>query len=111
MSGGDDDRLPDPGTQAERTALAWQRTGLAAMIVGALLIHSNPVWYPLAPWLGALLMTAGGMFAAIVAPVRYLRVVRAVRADRTPVSMGTIAGVAVLLVIVILGTGVSLLPG
>ena len=37
------DREPaDAGTQvAERTALAWQRTGIGTMAVGALLTHAH----------------------------------------------------------------------
>lgn len=38
----------DPGLQVERTALAWQRTGVSASAVGALAVfvaaHSRTVW-------------------------------------------------------------------
>lgn len=103
------EELADPGAQAERTALAWQRTGLAALMVGALLLHASPARHTLTPWPGVLLMTAGGLCSAVVAPWRYRRVVRAVRAERTPLSTAVMAVSAVLVVLVALGAAVTLL--
>ena len=70
------DRLSDSGAQAERTALAWQRTGLTASAVGALLVHADPV----SPWPGVVMLATGTVVAAVVAPRRYVRTLRAVRA-------------------------------
>jgi putative membrane protein len=77
---------PPVETQPERTALAWQRTGLGVLAVGGLLAH------------GAvrngrhLLLAAAGVVALTgllvlgwLAPVRYHQVLRAV-SDRTAVS-------------------------
>lgn len=73
--------LVDAGAQAERTALAWRRTGLAGLAVGALLVHAAPT-----PWAGALVLATGAAAAAVVAPLRYSAILRALRDDRTPVS-------------------------
>ena len=96
------DQLWDPGTQAERTALAWQRTGLSAAVVGALLTHLNPAGQPLAPWPGLLVMVFGAAAAAVVAPLRYSSVLRAARSGRTPLSTPATAAAAAL---VVLATG------
>ncbi len=80
--------LFDAGAQAERTALAWQRTGLAAIGVGALLVHaavSSPHRIPL--WPGIVLMMSGALAAAVLAPLRYRSVLHAIQSDRTPVSV------------------------
>lgn len=75
------DPLVDAGAQAERTALAWQRTGLTGIAVGALLVHAGPT-----PWAGALVLATGVAVAAAVAPLRYAAILRALGDDRTPVS-------------------------
>jgi uncharacterized membrane protein YidH (DUF202 family) len=49
-----------PGLQHERTALAWDRTGLAFLVFGALLLRAcDPPWHPLRHLPGALAMGAG----------------------------------------------------
>ena len=105
------ERIPDEGAQAERTALSWQRTGLAAVAVGALLIHTDPAHYPLSPWPGVLLIAVGAVCAAVLAPVRYRRVLRSVRAGRAPASTLTIPALSVVLVVVTIGAGSALLLG
>lgn len=54
------DRIFDPGGQHERTALAWERTAVALMVAGGLLlkhaIDSDAAW---AEVLGLLGVTAG----------------------------------------------------
>jgi uncharacterized membrane protein YidH (DUF202 family) len=87
--------LADAGAQAERTALAWRRTGLTGIGVGALLVHAAPT-----PWSGALVLAAGAAAAAVVAPLRYSAIRRALQNGRTPVSRwsvpaGTAASTAV----------------
>lgn len=56
------------GAQAERTALSWQRTGLAAVAVGALAARTT------APAAGVVLVLVGVLAAGVVAPVRYARI-------------------------------------
>jgi uncharacterized membrane protein YidH (DUF202 family) len=92
------ERLWDPGTQAERTALAWQRTGLSAVVVGALLTQIGPGGQPLPPWPGLLVVVFGVAAAALVAPLRYAGVLRAARAGRTPLSTSATTAAAVLVV-------------
>lgn len=103
-----DDGLLDVGAQAERTALAWQRTALAAMGVGALLTHANRS-LPLHPWPGLLLMAAAGLTVLVLVPRRYRRILATVRAGHTPLSRRVVPGTALLLLLVVLGSAVAIL--
>ena len=57
---------PGPGTQAERTALAWTRTSLAFLVNGVLLILKQPHFND-----GSLRPVAAGL-AGIIAVVIYV---------------------------------------
>ena len=94
---------PARETQPERTALAWQRTGLGAMAVAVLLAH------------GALRSREAGMFLAAgaaallalgvlggLAPVRYRQVRRAVHGAEGAVAPGISAAVTVAVALVAL---------
>lgn len=79
--------LFDPGAQAERTALAWRRTGLGLVGVGALLLHSGgdgPAVLSLG--VGAADVATGAVLAGVVAPARYRRTLADVTAGRTPLA-------------------------
>lgn len=102
-----DSELMDVGAQAERTALAWQRTGIGVMAVGALLVRWD-VTENLPVWPGILLTTVAGLAVLILVPVRYRRVLRTVRAGRNPVSRVMVPATLILLTVVILGVGVEL---
>ncbi len=93
-----DTALLDAGAQAERTALAWQRTGLSALGVGALLVHAESGTDPIP---GVLLMAAGVLTAAVLAPLRYRRVLYSLRSQRSPVAPRTTAALAMLVCVVV----------
>ncbi len=79
--------LLDVGAQAERTALAWQRTGLALLGVGAVLLHvgdGGPTTVSLV--VGVLDMVTGAVLGAVVAPVRYRRTLHRVGRAQTPLA-------------------------
>jgi uncharacterized membrane protein YidH (DUF202 family) len=102
-----DCQLMDVGAQAERTALAWQRTGIGMMAVGALLLRWDanerlPVWP------GLLLTAAAGVAVLFLVSHRYRRVLRTVRAGHTPVSRAMVPATALLMVLVIVGIGAEL---
>ncbi len=69
----------DRGLGQERTALAWDRTGLAMIVVGALLVRD---WATSASYLfaaaGGVMMALGG-FVLVTAYVRYGRLHRVLR--------------------------------
>lgn len=105
------DRLLDVGAVAERTALAWQRTGVGIMASGALavrwcVIENFPVWP------GVLLAVIGAGASLIVVPRRYRRVLETVRAGQTPLSRYLVPATAAFMTAVVLtmaiGVGVEL---
>lgn len=97
------DALHDPGAQSERTALAWQRTGLSAAAVGLLAVHAHPAGHLLPPWPGLFLLAAGGVLAAVVAPVRYRHIERVVRAGGGPLSTASVPATAALVLATVAG--------
>jgi uncharacterized membrane protein YidH (DUF202 family) len=101
-----DTSLLDDGAQAERTALAWQRTAIASMAVAALLIHARLNGQL---WAGLILAGSAAIAVLVLVPWRYRCVLRAVRAGRTPVSRPTVLVTAVLSVFVIIFIAAELL--
>ena len=97
-------------TQPERTALAWQRTGLGMMAVAVLLAHGaveheNPVLLAVA---GAAALLGLGVLGGL-APVRY-RQVRRRRAAGTAMSAPRlIAAVTVTVALVAVAAGTAVL--
>jgi putative membrane protein len=88
-----------PGeTQPERTALAWQRTGLGVLAVGGLLGHGaltthRPVFLAVA---GVTALLGLGILGGL-APVRYRQVRRRLSTDQ-PVSAPRLLGAAAMVV-------------
>jgi uncharacterized membrane protein YidH (DUF202 family) len=78
------------------------------MAVGALLAHAHPAQHPLILWAGALLVVVGALTAAVLAPLRYVRMQRAVRAGRTPLSTATMLSSALIVIIIAVGTTVTM---
>lgn len=96
--------LLDAGAQAERTALAWQRTGLAALVLGAVLVRVGP-----GVATGAVVLAGGAALTAVVAPLRYRAVLRAVGAGAAGAVPGLLAAVTLATLLVILAV-VAVLP-
>jgi uncharacterized membrane protein YidH (DUF202 family) len=103
-----DPTLRHAGTQAERTALGWQRTGIGTMAVGALLVRWHVSQHVLPLWPGALIIAIAGLGVLVLVPQRYRRVLRTVRAGHTPLSRGMVPGMTLLLVLVNIGIGVGI---
>lgn len=62
-------RLYDVGGQQERTALAWDRTGVALMVVGGLYVRGGqPPYHHVRHWPGLLVLVLGA--SLIVAAYR-----------------------------------------
>ena len=98
--------LIDIGAQAERTALAWQRTALTAMAVAALLIRAYTDGQV---WLGLLLAVAAALSIMIFIPSRYRYVLGTVSAGHSPLSHRTVAVSAIAMLTLIVGFAVELL--
>jgi uncharacterized membrane protein YidH (DUF202 family) len=91
----DPDEPLDPGMQAERTYLSWQRTGLVVGGVGALLLHTAIDGHPplVAPGLLTLLIAAA---LTARARRRYRVTITTVRLGRSPADRRVIAATAAL---------------
>jgi uncharacterized membrane protein YidH (DUF202 family) len=101
-----DGRLFDVGAQAERTAMAWQRTALGLVAVAALTVRwSVTENLPVLP--GIALAVAGGLAGLVVVRQRYLRVLRTVPHGQTPVSRYLIPASTVFMVAVTVGIAVG----
>ncbi len=84
--GGSDSEEPshDPGLQAERTAMAWERTALGVAAVSALLLHDTG-----ASLLAKLPGTLGlgvALLLLVATELRYAHTVRQVGVGRSPAS-------------------------
>ena len=93
--GGSDSQEPshDPGLQAERTAMAWERTALGVAAVSALLLHDTG---------GSLLAKLPGTLGLSVALVllvatelRYAHTVRQVGIGQSPASPALVLALAI----------------
>ena len=104
---GHENVLVDVGAQAERTALAWQRTGFSAILVGALLIRHH-VNQGAPPWPGLLLAVAAGLAVVVWVPMRYRRVLTALHHRHSPVSRVMVPATAALLAVVIVATAADI---
>lgn len=102
-----DRQLLDVGAQAERTALAWQRTGVSAMAVGAFLLRWDFTDH-LPSWPGIVLTASGSAAVVFFASNRYRGTLRAMRSGHSPLSRGMVPAATLSMVIVILGVGAEL---
>ncbi|GAB91737.1 DUF202 domain-containing protein [Gordonia rhizosphera] len=96
--------LIDVGAQAERTAMAWQRTGIGVMAVGALVVRWS-VTEHFSVWPGIVLAVLGGFATLVLVPRRYRRVLMTVRAGHTPLSRYLVPGAALFMVLVVVAVG------
>lgn len=99
-----DDELVHRVAALERTALAWERTGIGVAATGALLLHVRQE-SPALIALGSLLIAAAVAMVLFVAPARYRSARRDVRASATVVRPGQLLVTA----LVVAGVGVGLL--
>jgi uncharacterized membrane protein YidH (DUF202 family) len=100
--------LLDAQGVAERTALAWQRTFIGLLAVGALVVRwSFTQHFP--PWPGVVLTALAALASLVLVRQRYQRVRDTVRDGQTPLSRYLIPGATVLVVVVVVGVGVGLL--
>lgn len=104
----DDRALLDAAGVAERTALAWQRTIIGVLAVGALVVRwSITERFP--PWPGVVLTALAALAALILVRQRYQRVRDTVLAGQTPLSRYLIPGATIVMIVVVVGVGAGIL--
>ncbi len=86
------DRWHDAGLQAERTAMAWERTALGVGGVSAMLLHgaTGSFWTALPGMVG---LTAS-MALLVFAQLRYERTVQRVKDGLTPAAPAVVLALA-----------------
>jgi uncharacterized membrane protein YidH (DUF202 family) len=89
--------LPDLGAAAERTSLAWQRSGLGMIAVGALFVRVHQGPRLLSVLLGCVLIGTGILATALVGPWRYRTILAQVSAAQSPTSRWVMALAAVVI--------------
>lgn len=83
---------PDAGLQAERTAMAWQRTALGIGGVSALLLHrAEGAGLAAAPGAAGLVAAVGVLLSV---EARYVRTRRHVEAGTNPMGRGAVRAIA-----------------
>lgn len=91
------DQILDAGAQAERTALAWQRTAIGLVVNGVLLVRWSLVEH-IPAWPAVVVTATASLALLAVVPTRYRRIVEAVRSGRNPLSrltvLATVLGLA-----------------
>jgi putative membrane protein len=96
---------------AERTALAWERTGFGMVGVGALLVHDGRSRVAAAPLvLGIVVMVLGAATSVVVAPRRYRGISEELRAGRPPRPPRSPPLLAAAVVQMAVGAGAQLQP-
>jgi uncharacterized membrane protein YidH (DUF202 family) len=103
-SGSDPDPSParrvfDEGLQAERTSLAWDRTALTTIAVGALLARAGGTVLPWA-WIAAAAVLVVAAVGLLLGRTRYVRRDASLRGERTVPDHGLIAAAGVTAVLV-----------
>lgn len=98
---------PGDASQAERTALSWQRTAVGVVVIGALAVRwaatrNLPVW----PGFGLALI--GGLAGIFLVRQRYLRVVGTLAAGQTPLSRYLVPATATFMVAVVTAVGAGI---
>lgn len=86
------DRIVDPGLQAERTRLSWNRTALAIGVNAALLLHTGRG--SLATQLSALLMLGVAVGCWLFAARRYRQITAAIRTGQSVAVLAQIRTLA-----------------
>ncbi|MBB3754322.1 uncharacterized membrane protein YidH (DUF202 family) [Mycolicibacterium sp. BK634] len=103
-----DSELLDAAGVAERTALAWQRTIIGVLAVGALVVRWSIVErFP--AWPGVVLTAAAALATLVLVRQRYRRVRDTVMAGQTPLSRYVVPGATALMVVIVVGVGAGIL--
>ena len=99
--------LLDATAVAERTALAWQRSTIGVLAVGALVVRWSIVErFPL--WPGGILVTAAALASLVLVRRRYQRIRDTVLAGQTPLSRFFVPGATAVMLVLIAGVGVGI---
>lgn len=120
MSNESDHRDPRIYLAAERTFLAWIRTGLALMALGFVVARvgvllrlataapaSSATEDAASLWLGVVLIV-GGVGTCVAAAVRNARYIRAIDDGRFRAAFGSGLGVGLVVLVTIIGAGILL---